>query len=49
MHQGHVSDSKKTCHPNKQENHSYDLSGIVVHYGTGMNYGHYWALARTNN
>lgn len=29
-------------------NHSYDLRGIVVHYGTGMTFGHYWALARSN-
>ena len=28
-------------------NHSYDLKGIVVHYGTGMNYGHYWSLSRS--
>jgi hypothetical protein len=27
---------------------SYDLNGIVVHYGSGMNYGHYWSLARSN-
>ena len=31
-----------------EENHSYDLKGIVVHYGTGMHYGHYWSLARTS-
>ena len=29
------------------ENHAYDLKGIVVHYGSGMNYGHYWSLSRT--
>ena len=35
---------KKTsggCH-----NPSYDLSGIVVHYGSGIHYGHYWSLSR---
>lgn len=30
----------------KEENHSYDLQGIVVHYGSGIAYGHYWSLAR---
>ena len=29
------------------DNHAYDLKGIVVHYGSGMNYGHYWSLSRT--
>ena len=28
-------------------NHSYDLRGLVIHYGTGMTFGHYWALAKT--
>ena len=23
------------------------MNGIVVHYGSGMHYGHYWSLART--
>lgn len=27
--------------------HSYDLKGIVVHYGTGMHFGHYWSLSRS--
>lgn len=27
-------------------NHSYDLKGIVVHYGSGLHYGHYWSLSR---
>ncbi len=26
---------------------SYNLRGIVVHYGSGLNYGHYWSLARS--
>lgn len=30
------------------DNHAYDLKGIVVHYGSGMNYGHYWSLSRTS-
>ena len=29
------------------KNNSYDLGGIVVHYGSGMRYGHYWSLARS--
>ena len=29
------------------KNHSYELAGIVVHYGSGMHYGHYWSLARS--
>ena len=29
------------------DNHAYDLKGIVVHYGSGMHYGHYWSLSRT--
>lgn len=28
-------------------NHSYDLNGIVVHYGSGLHYGHYWSLSKT--
>jgi uncharacterized UBP type Zn finger protein len=43
-HQGTI----KTAHKCDEENHSYDLKGIVVHYGTGMHYGHYWSLARTS-
>jgi len=27
--------------------HSYDLKGIIVHYGTGMHFGHYWSLSRS--
>jgi uncharacterized UBP type Zn finger protein len=23
------------------------LKGIVVHYGTGMHFGHYWSLAKS--
>ena len=30
-----------------EDNHSFDLKGIVVHYGSGMHYGHYWSLARS--
>ena len=37
----------KECHKDLHDNHSYDLKGIVVHYGSGMHYGHYWSLART--
>ena len=37
----------KDCHNDLLDNHSYDLRGIVVHYGSGMHYGHYWSLART--
>ena len=29
-------------------NYCYDLTGIVVHYGSGMHYGHYWSLAKSN-
>ena len=34
--------------PALQMNNCYDLRGIVIHYGTGMTFGHYWALARSN-
>lgn len=30
------------------QNNSYDLNGIVVHYGSGMHYGHYWSLAKSS-
>ena len=30
------------------QNFCYDLTGIVVHYGSGMHYGHYWSLAKSN-
>ena len=31
----------------RENNPSYDLSGIVVHYGSGMHYGHYWSLSKS--
>ena len=31
-----------------QYNHCYDLSGIVIHHGSGMHYGHYWCLSKSN-
>ena len=29
-------------------NTCFDLRGIVIHYGTGMTFGHYWALAKSS-
>ena len=51
QHQGTVElqtdTGKEKCHQDLDENHCYDLSGIVVHYGTGMAYGHYWSVTRS--
>jgi uncharacterized UBP type Zn finger protein len=42
-------DTKQACHVgSEKENHSYDLKGIVVHYGSGMQFGHYWSLAKSD-
>lgn len=40
--------SFKFENPGQTINHCYDLTGIVVHYGSGMHYGHYWSLAKSN-
>lgn len=47
MLSGYCHPSQKSNNTGVSDNHAYDLKGIVVHYGSGMNYGHYWSLAKT--